>query len=461
MGDVRPDLNIRLGWADVTDFEHIKTNREMGMAKDKATLDLPVETLRLRGVSYAGEVHISATHNDHVHPMFTGLVDTADVDDKGIVRIELTGLHRDLETSLMGALVFGEGTANVERIYSVVRQAGWPEDRMDFDWTPGPLETFIIAAPVAALALTKPRRVGDVTFTNVIAVTMNLPRAGIVAEFEQASCWASTTVEALTLVEAESAGVAKLSAALDEIRAFAGYSYPILDGAVRSFNWQSTQARPSLSSLTFVGAVAAPRRWLRDRIDPSTLVTLNLDELVLPTATEEGLALPPKRQLRRALAEWHLSADAPTEAARLAHLWRAMECYAAGVNLAAVDTPSLFSKDDLTAAADALHEARVWTTDQAARIKDLVGGLNNPPVLAKIRAALKADQIAVVDDEFDALVTTRGMRNDLEHGRNLTGAQYRALEVALAVANRIIVEAVVNIGRGAVSDLLGNPAADA
>lgn len=146
MGDVRPSLNIRLGWADVTGFENVNTNRAMGMTKDKATLDLPVEALRLRGAIYAGEVHIGATYNGQVHPMFTGFVDTADIDDKGIARIELTGLHRDLEASLMGTLVCGEGTDNVERIFSVARQAGWPEDRMDFGWTPGPRETFIIAA---------------------------------------------------------------------------------------------------------------------------------------------------------------------------------------------------------------------------------------------------------------------------------------------------------------------------
>jgi hypothetical protein len=449
MGDEQPTLNIRLGWADVAAYASVKTHRAMGMSEDKATIDVPVEALRLPGVSFAGEVQITATYNGRVHPMFTGLVDTADLDDKGVARIELTGLHRDLETSLIGGLVVGEGTGKVEMIYSLLRQAGLPEARMDLGWTPGPRETFIVAAPVPALALTKRRQVSDVAFTDVIPVTMNLSGDRLVAEFEQASCWASTTVEALTLNEAEGGGIVKLSAALDEVRAFACYSYPVLDGAVRSFKWQRTRARPELSSLTYVGAVASPRRWLRDRVDPSKLETLDLDDLPLPTTTELGVKLPTKRQLGRALAEWHLSVDASTEAARLAHLWRAMECYAAGVNMAAVESPSLFSKDELTAAGDALRSAQTWSTLQAARIEDLVGGLNNPPILTKIRAALKADQIEVVEAEFDSLAATRSMRNGLEHGRSLTGAQYRALDLAVAVANRIIVEAVVNRRRPA------------
>jgi hypothetical protein len=73
--------------------------------------------------------------------------------------------------------------------------------------------------------------------------------------------------------------------------------------------------------------------------------------------------------------------------------------------------------------------------------------LNEPPLLARIRATLSADEIDIVDAEFDALVATRSMRNDLEHGGSLTAAQHRAVDLAVAIANRIIVEAVVNSRR--------------
>jgi hypothetical protein len=104
----------------------------------------------------------------------------------------------------------------------------------------------------------------------------------------------------------------------------------------------------------------------------------------------------------------------------------------------------LFSKQELAAVTESMRSTKVWSEDQLARLDDLVSRLNDPPLLARIRATLDADQIEVVDAEFDALVATRSMRNDLEHGRSLTAAQHRALDLAGAVANRVIVEAVVS-----------------
>jgi hypothetical protein len=445
MGDTTPSLTIHLGWAEVTDFINVQTHRATGMSGDKATINLPVEALKSAGASYAGEVRITATEAGRVDPLFTGLVDTVSLAD-GVACIELVGLHRDLETSLIGGLVVGNGTSKVEMIYSLVRQAGLPEERIKFDgWKPGPRETFIVATPVDALSVSGTRQVGGVEFSNVNPITMNLSGdSPLIPEFEKATCWASATVDALTLVEAEDAGIARLSAALDEIRAFAYYSYPVLGGELQPFDWRRTQARPHLASVTYVGAVASSRRWLRDRVDASRLETLDLDQVSPPTSTEFAARLPTKRQLDRALTEWHLSVDASTEAARLAHLWRALECYVAGVKTSSGESARLFSKQELTAVTESMRSTKVWSEDQLARLDDLVGRLNDPPLLARIRATLDADQIGVVDAEFDALVATRSMRNDLEHGRSLTAAQHRALDLAGAVANRIIVEAVVS-----------------
>ena len=448
MGDAQPTLTIRLGWAELREFINVETHRAVGMSEDTATIKLPVEMLKLPGVSFAGEAQITATYGGRVHPLFTGLVDTVDVAEDGIACIELIGLHRDLAASLIGGLVVGPGTGKVEMIYSLLRQAGLPEERIKLDgWKPGPKEFFIVAAPVDALSLSTMRHVGEVVFANFNPVTMNLTGdSPLIHEFETASCWASVTVEALTLVEAEGTGIAKLSAALNEVRAFAYYSYPVLNGEVKPFDWRRTQARPHLASLTYVGAVASARRWLRNRVDGSKLETLDLDELALPTSSEHESGLPAKRQLDRALAEWHLSVDASTEAARLAHLWRALECYVAGVK-ASARSASLFSKNELTVAADSLRSTKAWSEDQLTRLEELVGRLNEPPLLARIRATLEADEIEIDDAEFDALVATRSMRNHLEHGRSLTAAQHRALDLAAAIANRIIVEAVVNCRR--------------
>ena len=446
MGDTTPTLTIHLGWAEVTDFINVQTHRATGMSGDKATINLPVEALKSPGVSFAGEVQITATEAGRLHPLFTGLVDTVKLVDEGVACIELVGLHRDLETSLIGGLVVGAGTSKVEMIYSLVRQAGLPEERIKFDgWDPGPRETFIVAAPVAALAVTGARQVGEAEFSNVNPVTMNLAGdSPLIPAFEEAACWASVTVDALTLVEAEDAGIAKLSAALDEVRAFAYFSYPVLDGELQPFDWRRTQARPRLSSVTYVGAVGSARRWLRDRVDASRLETLDLDQVSFPTSTALAARPPAKRQLDRALAEWHLSVDASTEAARLAHLWRALECYVAGVKTSSGESARLFSKQELTELRDSMLSRTAWSEDQLARLENLVGRLNEPPLLARIRSTLKADEIEIVDAEFDALAATRSMRNDLEHGRSLTAAQHRALDLAEAVANRIIVEAVAS-----------------
>jgi hypothetical protein len=449
MGDTNPTLTIHLGWAEVTDFVNVETHRAIGMSEDKATIKLWVDALKSPGLSFAGEVQITATEGGRVYPLFTGLVDRVSLAGDGVACIELIGLHRDLATSLMGGLVVGKGTGKVEMVYSLMRQAGVPEERIKFDgWKPGPEEQFIVAAPVAALSVSGARQVGEVAFTNDIPVEMDLTGdSPLIPEFEKASCWGWVTVSALTLVEAEGAGIAKLLAALDEVRAFAYYSYPVMNGEVKPFEWRHTQARPQLASVTYVGAVASERRWLRDRVDTSRLETFDLDDLVLRANIELGAARPVKRQLDRALAEWHLSIDASTEAARLAHLWRALECYVAGAKTESGKSTRLFSKQELSVAAGSLRSATAWSEGQRARLDELVGRLNEPPLLARIRATLSADEIDIVDAEFDALVATRSMRNDLEHGGSLTAAQHRAVDLAVAIANRIIVEAVVNSRR--------------
>ena len=80
-----------------------------------------------------------------------------------------------------------------------------------------------------------------------------------------------------------------------------------------------------------------------------------------------------------------------------------------------------------------------WTNDQAARLDTISQMLNNPPLMVRLRLALKSDGISITDGEFDSLAATRPFRNALEHGRVLSPLQHRALDTAVAVMNYILV----------------------
>jgi hypothetical protein len=113
-------------------------------------------------------------------------------------------------------------------------------------------------------------------------------------------------------------------------------------------------------------------------------------------------------------------------------LWQALELYAAGVSVA-----PLFSKAELSSLRDQLSVAGL-TVDQQQRIRDVVGYLNNAPLMARLDNALRTDGVPLSSEEISVLQRIRTIRNDIEHGKVPTSPQTDDLHHAVAIVARIL-----------------------
>lgn len=437
MDERRPKVKISMGWGSLEDPLSLETHTALGMAADGATIVVVTEALQVAGLCYAGEVRITAELDGREHPLFVGLVNKVEVTD-GRARIELSGLQRDLESTSIGGLVVGDGTDGREVIHALMRMSGLPSERIQIEgWTGGPTESFLVAAPIAGISMSSAHPVGSALFTPTNPAQMAFPSGDLVTDFERGDAWASSIVEAQTLLEAEALGLGAIRLGVSLLRAFAFYSYPALDDDVGPFDWNQTRSQPEVRPQVFVGSVTTSRRWLRNVVDFESVEPLNLDAVRIPDATAAAHTLV-SRRLSRALQEWHSAADATDDLDRVAHLWRSMECYTSGVK-----AERLFTPQQLREAQSAIEALGGWSEEQRHRAHEILGRLNEAPLLAKLKRALAVDDVEVTDGEFDALARTRSLRNQLEHGTELSAAEHRSLDLALAVTNRILVKAVL------------------
>lgn len=406
---------------------------------DGASIVLRAEALRAPGIAFCGEATITAEVDGSRHVLFTGLVERVEYDDRGTAHVTLAGLKRDFETTLLAGLQYSDCDAR-EIIFSLARLAGFPPERIQIqDWVPGPLEGFIVSVPVAGVSLFVDSHIGNVTITGKNLARLELLTSDMSTAYLEAGVWAYAIVQARTLAEAEALGRAQIEEAITLLRAIGYYSYPTLEGVLRPFEWVATQTRPRASPVTFVGSLAARRRWLRDGADIPVTHMLDLRATDIARIGDTRRQHP-RRLLGRALDEWRKSVDALDDVSRVTHLWRAMESYSAGVSVG-----RLFSATDISKVRERLFSETGLTSAQVDRLNELVGRLNEPPLLLKLRRAMELDGVTISDDEFDALTATRSLRNDIEHGRNLGAAQQRVLEVATAIANRVLVTAMINL----------------
>lgn len=87
------------------------------------------------------------------------------------------------------------------------------------------------------------------------------------------------------------------------------------------------------------------------------------------------------------------------------------------------------------------------STEQLARLHAILGQLNSPPLATRLRAALRRDEIVLSEEEFDLLLGTRRLRNDLEHGRGVASHRNRdtdrRIRTALSIMNNVLIQRLV------------------
>jgi hypothetical protein len=302
-------------------------------------------------------------------------------------------------------------------------------------WKPGPSERFLVSIPVAGVVLTGTRSIAGVTFTpdNPCDAEFQETEVGVI--FSGATAWATTSVEADTLFDAEVRGLEKIDLGVSSLRALGAYRFPTFNSTVRPFKRSQARAKVRAIGVTYVVAETG-RHWLRQvgKLEPTEL--LEVDSLV-PEEIREFLDTSSDQMLNRSVREWRAAVDSGEDYERVAHLWRSIECYANHQS----EGP-LFSKEERKAIRSGLSTSGTWNEKQSERLEDIESLLNDRPLLEKFKLALAADGIEVSSVALKQITGTRRLRNDLEHGSLLSEPEHRLVDSAIAVMNYVIVSVI-------------------
>jgi len=414
---------VRLGGAELQPDKATTSNALGG--RPRAEFDLswrdrpPVDFLGPLTVTALERAPAATTER----PLFTGLVDAVTVEDDALRAIALGAT--ELAEGTLGRL--SSGVSAVELVHLMARSAGLGDERLRIEGLDQlPHEVVQVIAPVDGASVDSPERRGDVQFTADRRVAASFATMGD----DDAPLYAVTYVEASRLHDAEQRGLATINAALDLLLAACAYGLSTRPGGMPvPFTRTTARARPALRRTVFVQGVSTRRWWCRDRTVSATAA--GADVAALLSAWPE-LPRPISPALAHGLAALRVAADALAGTVeRVQALWNAIEFYAAGAKV-----PKLFDRSARTQLAAAVS-ATSLTEEQKTRAREVLGGVNTPPLLVRLKAQAAADGVPVTASELDMLVQLRGRRNDSAHGRAGSSVSGERLDWAVSVAARL------------------------
>jgi hypothetical protein len=426
---------ITVGWGRIESAKAAKVHMTTWQEGNSATVE--IQSLDLAGpdIAYIGEASVEAVQDLTSTLLMTGVIDKVDVHDE-VATVSIVGSHQELREIRLGQMVASSDVPAQEKIYAILRATGWPSTRMNLSgWNPGPSERFQVSIPVAGFMLTRTRDIAGVTFTTDNPCDDEFQETEVGVIFSGATAWATTSVEADTLFDAEVRGLEKIDLGVSTLRALGAYRFPTFKSRVRPFKRSQARARVRAIGVTYVVAETG-RHWLRQvgKVEPTEL--LEVDFLV-PEEIREFLDTSSDQMLDRSVREWRAAVDSGEDYERVAHLWRSIECYANHHS----EGP-LFSKEERETIRSALSTSGTWSEKQSERLVGIGSLLNDRPLLEKFKLALSADGIEVSSVALKQITGTRRLRNDLEHGSLLSEPEHRLVDSAIAVMNYVIVSVI-------------------
>ncbi len=429
-------VGINVGWGRIESARAAKVHTTTGQEGNSATIRIQSSDLEGPDIAFIGEASVEAVQGQKTTLLMTGIIDEVDVHGDEAT-ISIVGSHQEFREIRLGQMVASSNVPVQEQIYGMLRATGWPSKRTDLaGWNPGPSERFLVSVPITGIHLTRQRNIAGVTFTPDNPCDAELQKTDVGGIFFDATAWATTSVEADTLFDAEVRGLEKVDLGVSSLRALGAYRFPMFRSKVRPFKRTQARAKVRAIGVAFVLAESSGRHWLRLVGKQEPTETLEVDTIV-PEEVREFLDTSSDQMLNRSVREWRAAVDSGEDYERVAHLWRSIECYANHHSEGA-----LFSEEERQAIRKALSGASSWNQKQSERLLGMGGLLNDRPLLEKFKLALAADGIEISPVALKQITSTRRLRNDLEHGSLLSEPEHRLVDSAIAVMNFVIVSVI-------------------
>lgn len=407
-----------------------------------ANLVISNEALLEARPDYQAEARLVMAAGSEREVVFTGMVDTVTPGEEqtNVVLVSPLQLLRESRSAGLGV---GAGTHVLETVWSLLRAWGVEAERIDFPQFRPPLEVFEVATALDGVNIEEPVSIGRVRLLpdgDVSRLADGLGPDELRGLYSGAPAYALVLQNAKTLFEAESEGVAAIDLALAWLTARTHYSSVALPGGhPRAFQRAWTRSRVSRREAVVVRGVATGRRWLRsprDVHDRPELIPAEMDDL-------RSLPLPPDLPVvvREALSAWRRADEETDPLAAVVALWEAVEFYASGAKAPKVFPDKAVRRSLGRRATEGLEG------DQRRRVEDVLGMLNQPPLLVRLKAALEADGVPYTEEELALLQRLRSIRNDLVHGRSKEAPRGQDLKYGKAVVNRMLVYRVSSLAK--------------
>jgi hypothetical protein len=296
-----------------------------------------------------------------------------------------------------------------------------------------PLEIFEVVSPVNGLALSSRMAVGNVVFlpagsAQAVTELLNIPENHYVEEFRAAKAYAVTYVTAARTYDAERAALDRIDVALAWVNVrirFAGAVTP--NGQLVGWNRARLKQLASRSQLITGRGLLTNRSWLNYLAPPSAT------ELALTNGGGAQAELVASNSgLRGAVKAAARAISSPDPLTQITAISECLEFYVGSTH-----APYGFTKGERKALRRA---AQAFSPEKRERVKQMVGWLNDPPLMRRLRFQLAQDGVPMTEGEMDTLLRVRSQRNDVVHGRRDTVDQ-ADVQQAVALLARIMVYA--------------------
>jgi hypothetical protein len=377
---------------------------------------------------YFGELCFTAIYNGVSYPVFTGSVTEATpvTDGVNVKAVAVVQLHENTVTDMAV-----RGVTAPEMIYVLARGSGIREERLKITGLESlPTETFEVIAPVEGVHTDHVTEFAGIQFLPGDHDPIGtLSVADALRTAFQAPAYARASVTATMMLAAEEQGLAAIDLALAWLTAqLCCGAVELPRGNLVPFKRDESLAGPRRRGLASVRASTSGRHWLRrpemaaqERIAHVGDGMRPLNPVLPDLTLQDKLAL---LALGRAARE-------PDLLARVHDLWEAIEFYCSGTSVSPLFTAQQL--EVITRSLPELDEA------QHQRAVEVIGQLNSPPLVTRLKQAIQDDGVPVTDGEIDLLRRLRKLRNDVVHGRKSLLPLPEDVEYATSLVARLLI----------------------
>lgn len=435
-GDGDPKSSWRIGGVEIG---HAVVDGSVHRAlneRNSAEVVVDVSSAVLDRIDFSSQIIIESKFNDEWHLVFSGGVRRV-VHGGPTSTIYCEGAQ-GLVTTPSGVVV--HRSCNLDLVESLIRTSGIPHQIAGLPERPA--EVFEVLAPVTQVHSTGPVHVGHVSMVSresAIAALDAGPQLpdGFRGQFLRYPGYARTFVRSASMHDAQQNGIRRIDDAISKLVVGSRYSlfrYPSRE----TYSWrrEHTLFNPSRIDLVIVRGTYTSRYWIRQTGTLLMQAAMNVE--VEPLQHFTGLhATSDNLQLRQAFSLCRQAARRGPPVDRITALWQGLEFLLGGQKPdRAVFDEAAMGMIKRAARREILPHLN---EEQTKRFNGLIGHLNDPPLMTKLRQFLERYCVPMEDAEMELLWRLRSYRNQVNHGKEPAAPLDEEIDFGVALMARILI----------------------